>query len=275
MKSRLGPIGVALAMVATLVVVVPTQASALDTTSTSGVRIVTVPFGAATRGVAMVGDAIALSRITGQSGVWPGSGALNRIQDVLPAGGGAATIEGMNASFEVVGEYATGVGFVRRAYVWSEAKGFVDIPSPPGLVESSQFKATGISDDGWIVGQYRGAAGTCYVNENSCDFLAKPDGAGGYAVVTLDRPAQFSIFGLNDIELVTIGGVSQHLAVGFGLVWSDLSGFSLLDTGTATWVDAFDVNRNGQIVGWSLTTSTGVLEAVFLSAPDAAPTPRL
>ncbi len=272
MKSRLGPIGVALVLVTTLVVVVPTPAVAIDTTSTTGVRIITVPVGADTVGVAMEGDAIALNRITGQSGVWPGSGPLLRIQDDLPPGGGGATIEDMNANLEVVGGYR--IGTEQRAYFWSEAGGVVDIPSPPGLVPSTVFRATGISDDGWIVGQYRGEAGACFESENTCGFLAVPNGAG-YEVTTFNQPAPFATFSVNDIELATIGGDPQHVAVGFGLVWSDLpglpdNGFSLLDTGTTTWVDAYDVNRNGQIVGWSFTTSTGVVEAGSWSAPDAA-----
>ena len=245
------------------------SASAVDTTSTTGVRVVTVPFGTDTAGVAMVGDAIALTRITGQSGVWPGSGPLLRIQDDLPAGGGAATIGDMNSNLEVVGSYRIGVE--ERAYFWSEAKGVVDIPAPLDHVSGSIFNARGISDDGWIVGEYRGEAGACYVNENTCDFLAVPSGAS-YTVSTLDRPAPFSIFGLNDIELMTSG---EHVAVGFGLVWSDATGlpdngFSLLDAGTATWVDALDINRNGEIVGLSFTTSTSVVQAAYWSSPVAA-----
>jgi hypothetical protein len=65
MKSRFDTIGVALAMLATLVVVVPVQVVAVDTTSTTGVRIISVPSGADTIGVAMEGAAIALNPITG------------------------------------------------------------------------------------------------------------------------------------------------------------------------------------------------------------------
>lgn len=54
-----------LLVLATLVVVVPLQSVAVDTTSTTGVRIISVPSGADTIGVAMEGAAIALNPITG------------------------------------------------------------------------------------------------------------------------------------------------------------------------------------------------------------------
>jgi hypothetical protein len=54
-----------LLVLATFVVVVPLQSVAVDTTSTTGVRIISVPSGADTIGVAMEGDAIALNPITG------------------------------------------------------------------------------------------------------------------------------------------------------------------------------------------------------------------
>jgi hypothetical protein len=65
MKSRLGPIGIALVMMTAFVALVPVPVVAVDTTSTTGVRIISVPSGANTIGVAMQGDAIALNPITG------------------------------------------------------------------------------------------------------------------------------------------------------------------------------------------------------------------
>lgn len=54
-----------LLVLATLVVVVPRQSVAVATTSTTGVRIISVPSGADTIGVAMEGAAIALNPKTG------------------------------------------------------------------------------------------------------------------------------------------------------------------------------------------------------------------
>ena len=234
-----------------LAALIAVSASAVDTTSTSDVRVVTVPFGTNTAAVSMVGDAIALQRGTAPGGLWPGSGPLIRIDPDLPSGAGI-WIGDMNTHLQVVGGYL--LGGVEQAFVWTESGGAVEVPDPPGLVPGPIFRATGISDDGWIVGIYRAQANTCGFPEiNPCGFLAKPSG-DTYTVTTFTGQPHYAYFGAQDIELVSVGSTNAHVAVGFGLVWSDDdpdNPWHLLETGTTppTRVDAFDVNRIGEIVG--------------------------
>ena len=242
-------------------------ASALDTTSTTGVRIVHVPGGTGMTAVEMVEDTIGLQVF---SGIWPGSGPIIRLRDDLPDGATNITIEDMNAKFEVVGGYK--VGGVQHAYKWSETDGHTVIPNPPGLVaESPIFEATGISDDGWIVGIYRAEADTCGFPEvNPCGFLAKPNGSGYDVEVFLQPAERYAYFPVEDIELVTVGETSLHVAVGFGLVWSDdpSNEWTFLDTGSSTTVDAVDINRNGAIVGVAVNGADVV--GAYWSSPLAA-----
>lgn len=265
-------LAVALTALSVLATVLAVGANALDTTSTSGVRIVHVPVGTGMTAVKMVGDTIGLE---GDSGVWPGSGPIIRLRNDLPEGATNITIEDMNAHFEVVGSYK--VEGVQHAYKWSEANGHTVIPNPPGLVANSPiFEATGISDDGWIVGIYRAEAGTCGFPEvNACGFLATPNGSG-YDVETFLQPTdQYAFFGAQDIELVTVGETSLHVAVGFGLVWSDdpSNEWTLLDKGATplgTTVGALDVNRKGEIVGWFWASGSGAdVQGAFWSSPVA------
>lgn len=269
-RPRLGLVVAGVFLLATLIA---TTAGAVDTVSTSGVRIVTVPVGADTAAVAMVGDAIALQHGVKPGGLWPGSGPLIRIANDLPAGANIA-IKDMNASLEVVGSYL--LGGVRHAFVWSAANGATEIPDPTGIVvDPNIFEARGISDDGWIVGTYQAEALTCgYDQVNPCGFLATPDGSGSYDVTTLTgHPGPILYFDAQDIEQATVDGISQHIAVGFGLAWSDIAGWTVLDTGDSnptTSVIGNDVNRNGELVGISISGAD--VRAAYWSAPDASKT---
>ena len=266
---RLAAIGLPVTLMAALLAL---TAAAIDTTSTSGVRIVTIPYGTTTNAVAIVDDMIGLG---GDAGIWPGSGPITRLRDDLPAGATNITIGDMNASYEVVGGYK--VSGIEYAYKWSAAEGFTAIPSPAGLVTNqAHFRATGISDDGWIVGTYRAEPNTCgFDQENPCGFLATPDGAG-YTVTTLTGQPLYSFFGAADIELVSVGGTTAHVAVGFGLVWSDAdpsNPWHLLDNGgggPTGFVEAYDVNRNGEIVGifWDPNSGNDV-EGAYWASPTA------
>ncbi|NNE11933.1 MAG: hypothetical protein HKN41_06755 [Ilumatobacter sp.] len=220
----------------------------------------------------MVGDAIAL---TAPGAIWPGSGAAVQIADDLPAGATRVAIDDMNASLEIVGSYE--LGGVQRAFLWSEAAGYTPIPDPDGLVPDADiFEATGLSDDGWIVGIYRAEAGTCGLpSVNPCGFLAVPNGAG-YDVSTFQQPPPLAYFGVEDIELATIDGIEQHIAVGFYLAWSDAdptAPWTTLDLGAdATFGRAVDVNRVGEIVGTVQSPAPGpVQEGAYWASPTAAP----
>lgn len=266
-------LAVALTAISVFATVSAIAADAVDTTSTSGVRIVHVPVGTGMAAVEMVEDTIGLQ---GDSGIWPGSGPIVRLRDELPAGATNITIEDVNASFEVVGGYKDSVG-VQHAYKWSDTDGSTAIPNPPGLVAGSPiFVATGISDDGWIVGIYRAEAGTCgFPDVNPCGFLATPNGSGHDIEAFLQPTDSYAYFGAQDIELVTVGAESGHVAVGFGLVWNDIdpsNPWTLLDKGasTGTSVYASDVNRRGEIVGsfWAAEAGTE-FEGAYWSSPVA------
>ncbi len=256
-RMRTAALIIAMSLLAALVA---SAASAADTLSTTGIRIVTIPPGTNMTATAIVDDTIALE---GDTGIWPGSGPVVRLRSDLPPGATNITVEGMNASSEVVGSYK--IGNIQHAYKWSSDDGYTAIPEPEGMVsDSSLFEARGISDDGWIVGIYRAEAETCGFDEiNPCGFLATP-GLSGYVVTTfVQPPVEYAYFGAEDIELVTAGGTTGHVAVGFGLVWSDIdpaNTWTLLDRGSTpppTYLNAVDVNRSGQIVGTVWASGAG------------------
>lgn len=272
-----------LVVVALIIGVLPASGlPPIDTRSTTGVHILTVPVETAQPflfGAAIAGDQAVLNDpVDGVAHYWPGIGYPASIADDFPAGSFPITAEGMNSAGTVVGSY--GLGGELRGFVWSASAGFVDVGEPPGLIADAasdpsglgpQVFVRGIAETGWIAGGFRAEAGVCSPSVNTCGFLGVPNGSGyDFTVFT-------QLFAPEDIEAAAMGGPrAEHVIVGMpGLVWTETSGFRrLIDDGTGGTVEGVDVNQSGEIVG-SILDFTAVppsTTATYWASPTSPPT---
>ncbi len=130
--------------------VLPVAAAPIDTTSTTGVDILTVPapevifeyvdpetgeevsavIDAPYTPSTIKGDRIALNQAEGL--IWPGIGYPQPIGDDFPAGWTFISIDDMNSDGDTVGSYL--LGSEVRGFFRSESGQLVDVGEPPGLI---------------------------------------------------------------------------------------------------------------------------------------------
>ncbi len=286
---RLGRVLLALALVAALLPVARVAAAPIDDQSTEGVHILTVPYTNEfnSNAVAINDDGWVGINTGGTmegADVWTGVNLPIRVS--IPSGEGFR-IHDMNASGTAVGTYV-GSGFF-RFFVWEEDTGARDMGLPPGYTPGIGVPSVnGIDDAGRIVGvvHVSDPANLCHPTPLSgdCSFYATPNGFGGYEFLLIPPTPDGRGFTALDIgggvavgtgwtwspgggfvELVGGNGRSiseNHQIAGWTVpsqgvttaVYWPGPGADPIHLGTlggATHSNAWGVNSDGWVVGWS------------------------
>jgi probable HAF family extracellular repeat protein len=258
MKARTVLLAAFLLTCTTIVALVPASAAPLVTTSTTGVRMLTVPvpFGADLSGTpyrateinndnwividgASWFEVIGTAFANGQGAlVWRGGGtplpvALDWISGYGGFAGDSFVINDLNEAGQVVGDFNPPGSNISQMFFWSEGAGFLALNSSPFFL-----RATGIDDSGFVTGyQNYGSARPCG-SSATCSFVG--DDTGITSVIT-DQS-----FFAQDIEggvvvgqgYVSIGGVTTALPNGGGVAGAQA------------------INGSGEIAGVVVGTTT-------------------
>lgn len=269
MKSRFGQLGVALAMLVTLVAVVPVAAAPVVDTSTEGYPMFTVPGTDSGRGTVINNNnwiavdgafwnyydpAISpLPRAGSDALLWKGAGSPVPIAGEFMVTQQLAhnrfVIRDLNNSGEIVGDYHRSGAVYPTGFYWSESTGFTHIPVPGSLDK----QVTGIDDSGQVTGwnYASGTSGLC--GNNLCSFV------GTRSSVSTILDASFQAF---DIDHGLVVGTKTWTTSGNTVALPPSAGG---DLGFGR-----EVNGSGEIAGL-LGLGSGVTHAAYWPSPASTP----
>lgn len=261
---RLQPILVTLLALTVTVSVVPSAlAEPIDTSSTEGYRIQTVPpSGLGTARVINDNEMVVL--FTSQSNkanqIWPGIGyPFSDIGCQFCASNPNFNIVDVNSSDVFAGSWINGSG-VKIPFVWSQSDGYNELGLPTGSSGLIGAEVKGMDEAGNIAGIFHAVTDTCGNSfTTSCGFFGSPDSAGGY-----------------DYQVIPNGGlglgIGGGLVVGSGFTWNPGSAPAALSTGVGNIAaSGNDVNESHEIVGYVVPES-GTAIAAYWGTPTSPPT---
>lgn len=182
-----------------------------------------------------------------------GDSALYTIEDLGLMGGFAPTVTGMNASGQVSG-YVTGASGLPRAVVYTNGRGWEDVPG----VSSFYSVATGINDSGEIAGyQHNGVAIRAFRYSPGPGLTSIEPLPGGIMTMARAIDAAGNIVGQN---ISDTGSVAFRAAPGLpAMALPTLGGSSAIACG---------INAAGQVVG-SGASASGMEQAFRLEADSS------
>ncbi|MEN8041409.1 MAG: Ig-like domain-containing protein [Actinomycetota bacterium] len=181
--------------------------------------------------------------------VWKGVGYPTDLWPALSAldpGAGGLAVADMNSVGEVVGTYHSGFA---RSFSWKEGSAMESIGPPPAYNGFGALDATGIDDDGSIVGFY-GVSSTSVCGSTNCSFIVSPDGV--VDLITNEAP-------------LSAQGIDGGLVVGAG-TWTEGGGYVAFPSSGL----GYDANSSGTIVG-HIAPGDGTVQAVYWPGPGSTP----
>ncbi len=185
-----------------------------------------------------------------QAFIWrPGPGA----QFLSSLGSGWSVATGVNDSGAVVG-FSYNSANQQHAFLWTQAAGMQDLT--PNLTSTSGATATAINSSNQVVGYY-------YPNGSRLPVGFSWTQAGGLQDL---GPSGTLVEAINDSGTI-VGQAPNASGYKHAFAWTQAAGMKDLGTLGGTVSTALSVNKNGWVVGTSLTNSgTGQLHA-FLWTP--------
>lgn len=180
------------------------------------------------------------------------------VQDLGTLSGGTnSSASGVNNNGQVVGISDTAATGVRHAFIWDTANGMQDLGSLGGA--NTLSSARRINDAGQIVGYYIGTDGKQHA------FIWSS--AGGMKDLSVQASGSLAN-GINNI-----GQVVGESGGGFSsFYWSETTGSVNLKTfGAGRRIYAYDINSEGQIVGYGSPAPGSGDRAVLWNSYDSAP----
>ncbi|MGB8362308.1 MAG: SdrD B-like domain-containing protein, partial [Acidimicrobiia bacterium] len=261
---RLQALLIVLVALAVTVSVVPrASAEAIDTISTEGYRIQTVPssgLGTA-RLISDNGMVVLFTNQTNKTNnIWPGIGyPFSDIGCQFCASNPNYNITGVNSSDVFAGSWINGSG-VKIPFIWSESAGYNQLGLPVGSMGIVGAEVKGIDEAGNIAGIFNALPGLCDdTYSGTCSFFGSPNAIGGYDYDVI--PAM--------VSATNIGG---GRVVGNGWTWTPGGGMLDLRHPGYSVAVAYDVNESGEIAG-ILGDGAGNNVAAYWPGPTASPIP--
>lgn len=254
---------VALVALAVALAVVPASAEPIDTTSTEGFRIQTVPrFPSSSLGTARLindHDMVVLNHGSNRfNRIWPGIGyPFSDIGCQFCASNPDFNLADVNSSNLFAGSWTSGSG-VKVPFVWSQTDGYNQLGRPIGSSGIIGATVEGIDEAGNIAGTFHANPGVCGPSSGTCGFFGSPNSSGGYDYLTVPG---------GGLALGVGGGV----VVGNGFTWSP--GSEPVDLPVAPGFavsQGRDINESGQIAGF-VGDGEGTIVAAYWSGPTSSP----
>jgi probable HAF family extracellular repeat protein len=207
-------------------------------------------------------------QVVGRSGPdafsWTKDGGMVNLGALPGRSGGDA--HAVNSNGEVVG-FSGGYGG-ERAFSWTSAGGMVDLGALPS--STGRSGATAVNDNGQVVGYsdtggqlYPGSAYT-YTAQDAVSWTAAGE------IVDLGGDEFSHADAVNNNGQVVGTFQSHHASHTQGFLWRATDGTTLLPTlPDGSQDDAVDVNRVGQVAGWSGTADGGRHAVIWSPANQA------
>lgn len=234
----------------------------IDTTSTTGVHIETVPSASAATAVVVGGSDsgwVALS-----TSVWRATGYPEPV--VPPNNNPNLSVLAISDTNIVAGNYLVN-GVQRRAFVLHPDGAFLTLNSPPGDSGVLDISPIAVADDGTVVGTFHAVGDTCRNIAAVCGFMATPSpGGDSYSVETFTTPEE------QPFLPTAIGGTGDDIIVaGGGATWTPSGGYQdLLGVAPGRPGTARSISANGALAG-TVSPEDGVVQAAYWASPDASP----
>lgn len=248
--------------VAAIAIAMPASAAPpIDTTSTTGIHIETVPItGTSDQVVGGSDDTwVALAE-----SVWRGTGYPEAV--VPPSGAPSVSVLAISDNGIVAGNHGS-FGTRQTGFVLRPDGTFVTLPSPAGDSGVLDVTPVAVADDGTVVGTYHAVQDTCRNIAAVCGFRATPSADGeSYSVETFTTPED------QPFRPTAIGGTGSGIVVASGgRTWTEAGGYQDLQ-GVA--VDrggvARSISASGALVG-TVSPENGVVQPAYWASPDASP----
>ncbi|MGA7686950.1 MAG: Ig-like domain repeat protein [Terriglobales bacterium] len=167
-------------------------------------------------------------------------------------GSGMSVASGINNAGAVVGLSYNGVD-EQHAFLWTEADGMQDLT--PDLTSIGGATATGINSSNEVVGYY-------FANGSRTSNAFSWTADGGFQSFGASGTLAFAV---NDAGTI-VGQATNHGGYQHAFMWA---GGAATDLGTLGGASsrAYSINKNGWVVGTSLTTATTGIVHAFLWTP--------
>jgi hypothetical protein len=273
--------GLVTTLAAAMIIVSVLQVQAItpiDTTSSAGIHMLTVPqIQLPGYGVGTAVDIADNGWVALTNGLWEGEGyPVFEVGPIPIPSNPQFTVTAIGADGTVAGNYLRGSGSARWGFV-RHPDGTMEDLVPPGYAGSNPITPTGISDEGYIVGTFQSFGDTCGPTISGvCSFLATPQAGGDYTIEILPATPNGTSTGGRFFAL-SVGGLTSTTGIivgGSGWTWTASGGYVALDGGIGA--AAYDVNSQGAVAGYYIVVS-GITQAAYWSDRTATPVaiPRL
>ncbi|MDE0803682.1 MAG: hypothetical protein OSA99_10195 [Acidimicrobiales bacterium] len=249
-------------VVAAIAIAMPASAAPpIDTTSTTGIHIETVPITGTSDQVVGGSDD---TWVALEESVWRGTGYPEAV--VPPSGAPSVSVLAISDNGIVAGNHGS-FGTRQTGFVLRPDGTFVTLPSPAGDSGVLDVTPVAVADDGTVVGTYHAVADTCRSIAAVCGFRATPNADGeSYSVETFTTPEN------QPFRPTAIGGTGNGIVVASGgRTWTEAGGYQDLQGVAADRGGvARAISASGALVG-TVSPEDGIVQPAYWASPSATP----